>query len=113
MLYRHFRPRTATGKEGDGEIDLVCREGEVLVFVEVKTRTSTAFGTPVESVTRAQQEAIARSALVWLELLGRPAIDFRFDVVEVLAAPGCQPVVSLVRDAFTLPLGQRYVPAER
>ena len=96
VLYRNFR-----GRQG-GEIDLVCRERDVLVFVEVKTRTREDFGRPLEAVGRAQQRRISLGGLAWLRLLGNPDILFRFDIVEVTMAPGAQPRIELVRDAFSL-----------
>lgn len=99
MLYRNFRaPR-------GGEVDIVGREGEVLVFVEVKTRSSTDHGAPVEAVTKEKQRLILRGALVWLRLLGYPEIPVRFDVVEVYHCDGVfEP--RLIRNAFAPP--ERY-----
>src|SRR6266446_6198986 len=53
ILYRNFR-----GRQG-GEIDLVCRDRDTLVFVEVKTRTSEDFGRPLEAVNRPKQRRIS------------------------------------------------------
>jgi putative endonuclease len=97
VLYRNFR-----GRQG-GEIDLVCRDRDTLVFVEVKTRTREDFGRPLEAVHPDQQRRISLGALAWLRLLGNPDILFRFDIVEVVmsdAAAG--PRVELVRNAFQL-----------
>ncbi len=96
VLYRHFR-----GRQG-GEIDLVCRDRDVLVFVEVKTRTREDFGRPLEAITAAQQRRISLGALAWLRLLGNPDILFRFDVVEVTLAEGKPPRIERIRDAFSL-----------
>lgn len=70
-----------------GELDLVVRKGRTLVFCEVKTRSSAAFGAPVEAVTPAKQARLRRLAGCWLESAGRPASvsDLRFDVASVLA----------------------------
>ena len=97
VLYRNFR-----SKRG-GEIDLVCRDrrAATLVFVEVKTRTTDAFGPPHAGVTRVQQERIMRGAKEWLRLLNDPRIPYRFDVVEVLMKP--TPQVNLIRGAFEMP----------
>jgi putative endonuclease len=54
ILYRNFR-----GRRG-GEIDIVCRDGDTLVFVEVKTRADEDFGSPVEAVGRDKQWRISR-----------------------------------------------------
>jgi len=96
ILYRNFR-----GRQG-GEIDIVCRERDTLVFVEVKTRTREDFGRPVEAVDREKQRRISRGGLAWLRLLGNPDVLFRFDVVEVIIAEGTDPRLELVRNAFQL-----------
>ena len=96
ILYRNFR-----GRQG-GEIDLVCRERDTLVFVEVKTRTREDFGRPMEAVNREKQRRISLGGLAWLRLLGNPDIFFRFDVVEVIIAEGTDPRLELIRNAFQL-----------
>ncbi len=96
ILYRNFR-----GRQG-GEIDLVCRDRDTLVFVEVKTRTREDFGRPLEAVNAAKQRRISLGALAWLRLLGNPDIFFRFDIVEVTIAEGREPRIELVRNAFQL-----------
>jgi putative endonuclease len=99
VLYRNFRAPHG------GEVDIVCRDKScnVLAFVEVKTRTSVAFGAPREAVTREKQRLIARGALAWLELLGNPDdITFRFDIVEIVF-DGKEPSLHIIKDAFKLP----------
>jgi putative endonuclease len=98
VLYRNFRAPHG------GEVDIVCRDKahNVLVFVEVKARTSLAFGAPVEAVTREKQKLIARGALAWLDLLGKPDVYFRFDIVEIVFESGT-PAFNLIKDAFKLP----------
>ena len=97
ILYRNFRGR------GGGEIDIVCRDRDTLVFVEVKTRTREDFGRPFDAVNRAKQQRISRGGLAWLRLLDNPDILFRFDVVEVLIAESAAPRLELIRNAFQLP----------
>lgn len=97
ILYRNFR-----GGHG-GEIDLVCRERDTLVFVEVKTRTREDFGRPLDAVNLKKQRRISLGAFAWLRLLGNPDILFRFDVVEVVMSDPTRPQIELVRDAFHLP----------
>ncbi len=97
ILYRNFR-----GRRG-GEIDLVCRDRDTLVFVEVKTRTREDFGRPLDAVNQQKQRRISLGAFAWLRLLGNPDVLFRFDVVEVVIAEGAEPRIELVRDAFQLP----------
>ncbi|HEY2139119.1 MAG TPA: YraN family protein [Chthoniobacterales bacterium] len=96
ILYRNFRGRTG------GEIDVVCRDGDTLVFVEVKTRTSEDFGRPFDAVDRDKRNRISRGGLAWLRLLDSPDILFRFDVVEVIAAENAAPRLELLRNAFAL-----------
>ena len=97
VLYRNFRGRTG------GEIDIVCRDKDTLVFVEVKTRAREDFGRPFDAVDRDKQKRIARGGLAWLRLLGNPDILFRFDVVEVIIAEGAEARIELLRNAFALP----------
>jgi putative endonuclease len=97
ILYRNFRGRTG------GEIDVVCRDRDTLVFVEVKTRTREDFGRPIEAIDRDKRKRISRGGLAWLRLLDDPDILFRFDVVEVIIAEGAEPRLELVRNAFSLP----------
>ncbi|WP_395658347.1 YraN family protein [Nocardioides sp.] len=67
-----------------GEIDLVLRDGEVLVVCEVKTRTSTDFGTPHEAVTDIKVARLRRLATRWLEERAVVARDVRIDLVAVV-----------------------------
>src|SRR3954471_24382593 len=94
ILYRNFRGRTG------GEIDIVCRDRDTLVFVEVKTRSRDDFGRPIQFVHRDQQKRISRGALAWLRMLDDPDILFRFDVVEVMWRAGEEPQIELIRNAF-------------
>ena len=97
ILYRNFRGRTG------GEIDVVCRDRDTLVFVEVKTRTREDFGRPLDAVNRDKRNRISRGGLAWLRLLDDPDILFRFDVVEVIIAEGAEPRLEILRNAFSLP----------
>ena len=94
VLYRNYR-----GPKG-GEIDIVLREGPVLAFVEVKTRTSTAYGRPAMAVTVDKQALIVRGATAYLRLLRVQDFPWRLDVVEVLLIPGRKPEVNWIRSAF-------------
>ena len=101
VLHRNFRaPR-------GGEVDLVCREGNELVFVEVKTRSTRDFGSPASAVNREKQKLIARGALAWLRMLDNPDIIFRFDIVEVVIDESGTSF-NIVRAAFQLPEPHRY-----
>ena len=67
-----------------GELDLVLRRGGTVVFCEVKTRSSTAYGHPAEAVDRRKQQRIRALAVQWLRLHHEPAATLRFDVACVL-----------------------------
>ncbi len=69
----------------DGELDLIVRRGRTFVFCEVKTRTSDAFGAPVEAVTRSKQVRLRHLAARWLEDAPLRPTEIRFDVASVLA----------------------------
>src|SRR5438874_8490738 len=97
ILYRNFKGRTG------GEIDVVCRDRDTLVFVEVKTRTREDFGRPLEAVNREKRNRIARGGLAWLRLLDDPDILFRFDVVEVVIGEDAEPRLEILQNAFSLP----------
>ena len=84
-------------------MDIVCRDGDTLIFVEVKTRTRDDFGRPLEAIDAAKRKLIARGALAWLQLLDNPDVLFRFDVVEVMLTDRAVPQIELLRDAFQLP----------
>ena len=96
ILYRNFKDRRG------GEIDIVCRDGDTLVFVEVKTRGSEEFGRPLEAVDRQKQLRVSKGGLAWLRLLDNPDITFRFDVVEVILPEDGQPRFELIQNAFEL-----------
>src|ERR1700730_16450693 len=97
ILYRNFRARRG------GEVDIVCRDRDTLVFVEVKTRGREDFGRPLAAVDRQKQRRISQGGLAWLRLLDNPDILFRFDVVEVLITEDAKPRFELVQNAFRLP----------
>jgi putative endonuclease len=96
ILYRNFRARHG------GEVDIVCRDGDTLVFIEVKTRRHDDLVRPSEAINAAKRKLISRGALAWLQLLDNPDILSRFDVVEIVLAEDGEPRFELIRDAFTL-----------
>ena len=94
ILARRFRTRY-------GEIDVIARDGATLVFIEVKTRRTDAFGGATAAVNSAKQRRLVNMARSYLLGLGGPAPPCRFDVVGVTAGPGRPPVLEVVRDAFS------------
>lgn len=89
VIERNYRSRF-------GEIDLIARDGEYTVFIEVKRRTNTRYGLPREAVTAAKQRKIIMTAREYAARRGLLDRPLRFDVVEVL--PG---TVNIIKGAFT------------
>ena len=79
-----------------GEIDLVLRDGRVLVVCEVKTRSSTAFGAPLEAVGAVKAARLRRLAARWLAEHRLRPDDVRIDLVGILAPRGRTPVLEHV-----------------
>ena len=96
ILDRNWRVR-------EGEIDLVVRNRTVIVFCEVKTRSSDRFGIPAESVTASKQRRLRALAAKWLAAhpasRGESRGEVRFDVASVTPA-GATPTVAVVEAAF-------------
>ena len=82
-----------------GEVDLLARQGGVLCFVEVKTRSSSEFGHPAEAVTPAKQSHLRRAAALILQRMKWDG-DCRFDVVAVMKAADGSLAVEILPDAF-------------
>lgn len=80
-----------------GEIDVVARERGCLVVCEVKTRSSLAFGSPLEAITPAKAARLRRLATLWLREHDVHAAEVRFDVVGVLRQPRGAAVVEHLR----------------
>ncbi|MEE8116675.1 MAG: YraN family protein [Gemmatimonadales bacterium] len=97
VIERRFRLRC-------GEIDLIALDREWVVFIEVKTRRGSGYGTPAESVTPFKQRKMARTALAFLAGRGWHERPCRFDVVEVVER-GKIPEIRHIPDAFRLGLG--------
>jgi putative endonuclease len=94
VLDRNWRCR-------EGELDVVVARGPVLVFCEVKTRRSTAFGIPAEAVTITKQRRLRTLAVRWLD--AHPdarARTLRFDVASVLVPRGAPVSIEVIEGAF-------------
>lgn len=95
VLDRNFRL-------GRKEIDLVARRGEVVAFVEVKTRGGAGYGHPLEAITWKKRREIGQVAQAWIDRHGREGDVYRFDAVAVLVGGGGEPVVEHVEDAWRM-----------
>ncbi len=84
----------------DGELDLVLRHGPTVVFCEVKTRRSDAFGAPIEAITHAKRRRLRRLAARWLDEHPARAGGLRFDVASVRWPTSAEPSIEVVEGAF-------------
>ncbi|UOE45357.1 YraN family protein [Agromyces larvae] len=75
-----------------GEIDIVARDGDDTVFVEVKTRTGAGYGHPFEAITALKLARMRRLAVAWCEASGRAVGRIRLDAVAILV-PGEAPAL--------------------
>jgi putative endonuclease len=85
-----------------GEIDLVFRDGDCLVFAEVKSRSSEEWTRPASAVDARKRRLLSQTALDYLKLLKNPAVKIRFDIVEVLLAAGAVREIRHLPDTFPL-----------
>ena len=85
-----------------GEVDIVARDGDTIVFVEVKTRRNLAYGPPQLAVTSFKQRQISRTALTWLAHHKKTNAIARFDVIAILVPDQEVPHVEHIRNAFDL-----------
>jgi putative endonuclease len=84
-----------------GEIDIIAREKDTLVFVEVKTRRTRDFGGPAAAVNARKQRQLSRVALTYLNMKKLGQMPARFDVVAVELIPPA-PCIEVLRNAFEL-----------
>ncbi|WP_426623770.1 YraN family protein [Leifsonia sp. McL0607] len=76
-----------------GELDLIVRQGRTTVFVEVKTRSSTAYGHPFEAITATKAARLRRLAAEWCRAHGPVPGETRIDAIAVLDARGAEPSI--------------------
>lgn len=83
-----------------GEIDVIALDDPYLVFVEVRTRTSAAFGSPIESISFQKKRHLRKAALWYLLQHGPHWGPLRFDVVGILMRKGDKPLIELIQNAI-------------
>jgi putative endonuclease len=91
-----------------GEIDLIFREGNCLVFVEVKTRSSEDWTRPAAAVNAKKRRLLSRTALDYLRRLHHPEVPIRFDIVEVLLSEGQVREIRHLPNTFSLSQPYRF-----
>jgi putative endonuclease len=99
---------TANFRSARGEIDLIFRDGDCLVFVEVKTRSSEEWTRPAAAVDARKRKLLSQTALDYLKLLKHPEVKFRFDIVEVMLAEGAVREIRHLPNTFSLSKPYRY-----
>lgn len=106
MRSRGFRVIDRNFRVKYGEIDIICRQKKMIVFVEVKTRSSNSFGDPFEAVNRHKQRRIAMAAITYLRRKNWEDFLARFDVLAITRQNG-RTHIEHVPDAFDLPMDLR------
>lgn len=92
-------------RDARDEIDLVCLDGEVMVFVEVKARSERALVTGYHQIDKRKKRALRRAVHVYLSSLAHPPRTFRFDVVEVSLSGRLPPQVMHFENVPLFPKG--------
>ena len=93
LVQKNFRCKT-------GEIDLIMQKGEMLIFAEVRSKTSSRYGEPLETVNKAKQDKIKKAAAYYLYTHPKQADCYcRFDVLSVLWI-NSTPQITWIEDAF-------------
>jgi putative endonuclease len=97
-----YRIRETNFRCREGEIDIVAQHEDCLVFVEVRTKTGSRFGTPEESVTAAKQEKLVSVAMSYLQTHDNLPSEWRIDVVAIEVSPnGRVARTELIRNAVS------------
>lgn len=99
---------TTNFRSARGEVDLICRDTDCLVFVEVKTRSSEDWTRPAAAVNARKKRLLSQTAFDYLALLRHPEVKLRFDIVEVLLNDGEVREVRHLPNAFPLTAPYRY-----
>ncbi|SDZ02498.1 putative endonuclease [Proteiniborus ethanoligenes] len=93
ILEKNFRAKV-------GEIDIIAKKNEVIVFIEVKTRNNNNYGRPYESVNYRKQHKIVWTAQSYINLKKLSNYQFRFDIIEVYLKPNIR--INHIQNAFWL-----------
>jgi putative endonuclease len=93
ILQRNWRAKT-------GEIDIIAEKSGILIFCEVKSRSSLIYGAGAEAVNRQKQQRIIRTAMLYLQRFGLFERPCQFDVIEILLEAGKEPLIHHIPRAF-------------
>lgn len=102
LLQAGWRIEAHRFRLGHHDLDLVARRGNLVAFIEVKTRTSRRFGSPVEALGARQRADLGRVAELWRVRFGQPDDRYRFDLIAIEegADPSTSPQVHHIEDAW-------------
>jgi len=103
-----YRVLLRNHREGHAEIDLIARQGNILVFVEVKARDMSNPLRPSQAVDARKRKMLSEAAIAYLRRLEYPPISFRFDIIEVICQGGRVVETRHLEDAFQLTIPCHY-----
>jgi putative endonuclease len=92
--------RNQSGAQVTGEIDLIALDADVLCFVEVKTRSSDDFASPLAAVNLRKQRQIIRAAKMYRRIFRLQSIGFRYDVISIVLPKNSRPEIELIKNYF-------------
>jgi putative endonuclease len=93
--------RNRLGATVTGEIDLIAFDGSILCFIEVKTRSSDEFASPLAAVDLRKQRQIIRAAKVYRKTFRIEAINFRYDALSIVLRENGRPAIELFKNFWT------------
>lgn len=99
----------ANFRSARGEIDLIFRDDDCLVFAEVKTRSSEEWTRPAAAVDAERRRRLSRCGLDYLQLLNNPKVKIRFDIVEILMTDGKVREIRHLPNTFAMARPYRYL----
>lgn len=83
---------------GDDEVDMIAMDGDELVFIEVKTRSTDRYGNPEDDVSRQKESFLVRAAEAYIDACGMD-VDSRFDIIAIILSPEKKEIFH-IEDAF-------------
>lgn len=96
---RDMKSLTKTGTSGRSEIDLIALKNRIIIFVEVKTRSSAAFGEPEDFVERHKQKQMELAATAYIALMNH-RYDIPFDIIAIIFTNSEEYKLNHIEDAF-------------
>lgn len=99
-----YRIIVSNWRHGRGEVDLIATFQDILVFVEVKTRSHTSYGQPDEFVGPKKEQMLAAAACAYIEQVNFQG-EIRFDILSIVLPASATPLITHIEDAFFPGLG--------